>query len=70
MSKRASLMAQMVRNLPTIQETQILNLGQQEFPGERCGWQLQYYCLENAMDKGAWWATVNGVAECRIGLSD
>ena len=24
---------------------------------------LQYSCLENPMDKGAWWATVHGVAE-------
>ena len=24
---------------------------------------LQYFCLENSMDRGAWWATVHGVAE-------
>ena len=24
---------------------------------------LQYYCLENSMDKGTWWATVHGVAK-------
>ena len=24
---------------------------------------LQYSCLENSMDRGAWWATVHGVAE-------
>ena len=23
---------------------------------------LQYFCLENSMDRGAWWATVHGVA--------
>ena len=27
------------------------------------GWILQYSCLENSMDRGAWWATVHGVAE-------
>ena len=26
---------------------------------------LQYSCLENSMDKGAWWATVHGVARVR-----
>ena len=26
---------------------------------------LQYSCLENPMDKGAWWATVHGVAKSR-----
>ena len=33
------------------------------FPGERHGNPLQYSCLENPMDRGAWWATVHGVAE-------
>ena len=31
---------------------------------------LQYSCLENPMDRGAWWATVHGVAKSRIRLSD
>ena len=33
------------------------------------GTPLQYSCLENPMDGGAWWATVHGVAKSRIGLS-
>ena len=32
-------------------------------PGEVHGNPLQYSCLENPMDRGAWWATVHGVAE-------
>ena len=32
-------------------------------PGEGNGYPLQYSCLENSMDRGAWWATVHGVAE-------
>ena len=30
-------------------------------PGEGNGNRLQYSCLENSMDGGAWWATVHGV---------
>ena len=32
-------------------------------PGEGNGYPLQYSCLENSMDRGAWRATVNGVAK-------
>ena len=32
------------------------------FPGGGKGNPLQYSCLENPMDRGAWWATVHGVA--------
>ena len=32
-------------------------------PGERHGNPLQYSCLENPMDRGAWWAVVNGVTQ-------
>ena len=32
-------------------------------PGEGIGNPLQYSCLENPMDRGAWWATVYGVAK-------
>jgi len=31
--------------------------------GEGNGTPLQYSCLENLMDRGAWWAAVHGVAE-------
>ena len=33
-------------------------------PGERNGKSLQYSCLENSMDRGAWWAIVHGVVRC------
>ena len=32
-------------------------------PGGGNGNQVQYSCLENPMDRGAWWATVHGVAK-------
>ena len=38
--------------------------------GEGNGTLLQYSCLENPMDGGAWWATVHGVAKSRTWLSD
>ena len=38
--------------------------------GEGNGTPLQYSCLENPMDGGAWWATVHGVAKSRTQLSD
>ena len=38
--------------------------------GEGNGNPLQYSCLENPMDGGAWWATVYGVAKSRTRLSD
>ena len=39
-------------------------------PGEGKGNPLQYSCLENPMDGGAWWATVHGVTKSRTRLSD
>ena len=38
-------------------------------PGEGNGNPLQYSCLKNSMDRGAWWATVHGVPKSRTRLS-
>ena len=38
--------------------------------GEGNGTPLQYSCLENPMDRGAWWAPVHGVAKSQTQLSD
>ena len=38
-------------------------------PGEGNGNPLQYSCLENPMDRGAWWAIVHGVAKSQTQLS-
>ncbi|CAM9918803.1 unnamed protein product [Rangifer tarandus platyrhynchus] len=39
-------------------------------PAEGNGNPLQYSCLENPMDRGAWWATVHGVTKSRTQLSN
>ena len=55
-------MAQMVKNLPAIPGELCLIPGLGRSPGEGNGYSLQYSCLENPMDRGAWWATVHGVS--------
>ena len=39
-------------------------------PEEGNGYPLQYSCLENSMNRRAWWATVHGVAESLIQLTN
>ena len=43
--------------------------GSGNFHAEGNGYPLQYSCLENSMDRGAWWATVHGVAKSWTRLS-
>ena len=42
--------------------------GSGRFPGEGNGDPLQYSCMENLMDSGAWWATVHGVSKSQTQL--
>ena len=102
-------MAQLVKNLPTVQETLVQFLGREDAleedrittpvflgflggsdskestcnvgdlgsipglgksPGGGHGNLLQYSCLENPMDRGAWWATVHGVTKSWTRLND
>ena len=44
--------------------------GSRKSPGEGNGNPFQYSCLENPMDRGAWQATVHGVAKSQTWLSD
>ena len=46
----------------------ILRLGRS--PREGNGYLLEHSCLENSMDRGAWWATVHGVIKSRTWFSD
>ena len=67
----ASLVAQMVKNLPAMQETYLgLVPGLERSPGEGNGNLLQHSCLGNPMDRGAWWATAHGVTKSQTRLSD
>ena len=58
----ALLEAQIGKNLPAMQETRVQSLGWED-PGEGSGNPLQYSCLENPIDRGAWQTTVHGVAK-------
>ena len=57
-----SLVPQSVKSLSAVQETRAWLLGQEDSPGEGNGKPFQHSCLENPMDRGAWWAAVHGVA--------
>ena len=70
---RASQMAVVVKNSPA-------NAGDardaasiprpRRSPGGGHGNPLQYYCVKNSMDRGAWWATVHGVTKSQTRLND
>ena len=50
-----SLVAQRVKNLPVMQETWLWCLGQEDPLEKGIATPLQYFCLGNPMDRGAWW---------------
>ena len=52
-----------VKNLPASVGDLGLIPGLGRSPGEGNGSPLQYSCLENSMDREAWWATVHGIAK-------
>ena len=47
----------------------VLSLGLEDSLGEGSGNPLQYSCLGNPMDIGAWWATVHGAPKSQTQLS-
>ena len=58
----ASQVAWMIKSLPAMWETRF-DPWVGKIPGEGNGNPLQYSCLENSMEGGAWQATVHGVAK-------
>ena len=65
-------MAQMVKNLPAMQETRVGSLGPVSWktPGEGNGYSFHYSCMENPTNRGIWQAGVLGVAMSWTKLSD
>ena len=61
----SSLVAQLVKILPAVWES----LGQEDPLQEEMATPLQYSCLENPMDRGAWWAAVHGIPKSWTRLS-
>ena len=59
-----------VTNTPTNAGDQGSIPGSERSTGEETGNPLQYSCLENPMDRGAWWATVHTIAKSQTSLSD
>ena len=56
----------MVKNLPAVQEMQerwVQSLGGEDSPGGENDNLLQYSCLENPMDREAWWVIIHRVAK-------
>ena len=74
----ASLVAQLIKNLPAVQETWVWTLHQEDLLEKAMAthssilffFSLQYSCIENSMDRSAWWATVQGVAKSWTQLSN
>ena len=58
-----SLGGSVVKNLPVMQETWVQSLGQEDPHGSGHRNPLQYSCLENPIDRGAWQATVRRVTK-------
>ena len=62
-SPRASLVAHMVKNLLAMQETQVLSLGWEDPQEEGIATHSSTLAWRIPMDRGAWRATVHGIAE-------
>ena len=58
----SSLVPQTVKNLPEMQEIQV-GPWVGKISDEENGYALPYSCLENSVDRGAWWATVHSVSK-------
>ena len=56
------MVAQLVMNLPTMQETSVRSLGPDDVMEKEMATHSSILCLENPMDRGAWWAIVHGIS--------
>ena len=65
-----SLVAQMVKHLPTMQETRVQSLGWEVLLEKEMATHFSILAWKNSTDGGAWWATVHGVTKSWTQLSD
>ena len=63
LKQKASLVAQMAKNLPAMQETWVQSLGQEDPLEEGMTTHSSILAWRIPMDRGAGWATVHGVAQ-------
>ena len=68
--QRVFLVAQMVKNLPAMLETWVRSLGWEDPLEEGMAAHSTILAWRIPMDRGAWWATVRGVAESQTRLSN
>ena len=61
-------MAQTVKNLPTIQETQVQSMGWEDPLEKEMATHSNILAWESPMDRGAWWTTVHGVTKSQTRL--
>ena len=66
----ASLVAQMVKNLPAMWETWVRSLGWEDALEEGMAAHPSILASRIPMDREAWWATVHGIAKSKTQLSD
>ena len=70
LTSRVSLVGEIVKNPPANAGDLASTPGSGRSPGGGHGNPLQYSCLDNPMDRGAWWATVHRVTQSQTQLSD
>ena len=66
----ASLVVQMIKNLPAVRETWVPSLGWEDPLEEGMATHSSILAWSFPLDRGAWWATVHGVANSWTQLSD
>ena len=67
---RASLVAQMVKNPTAMQETWVQSLGWEDLLEESMATHSSILAWRIPLERGDWWATVNGVTKSHTRLSD
>ena len=66
----ASLVAQTLKNLPVVWETEVQSRGWEDPLEEGMATHCSILAWSFPLDRGAWWATVRGVAKSRTQLTD